>query len=191
MSENEALEIVKQELKPPRYAHTLRVVEESETLAKRFGANVEKAREAAIWHDYAKYRSLEEMTKIVYETDIDDSFAEIGGELLHAPVGSYLVKTEQGICDEDVLKAIRSHTTGRKDMSLLEKVVFLADYIEPGRSFPGLQAVREEAERDLDEACLLSIKNTITFLVNKQQPIHPDTFHAYNDFALRKLKGRN
>lgn len=76
---------------------------------------------------------------------------------------------------------VSCHTTGKKHMSVLDKVVFLADYIEPGRNFPGVDEVRETAETDLDKACLLALKNTIVFLVGRGRTVYPDTFHAYND----------
>ncbi|ARW46272.1 Nicotinate-nucleotide adenylyltransferase (plasmid) [Bacillus licheniformis] len=101
-------------------------------------------------------------------------------ELWHAPAGAALVKTEVGITDEDILSAIRFHTSGRPNMTLLEKVVYVADYIEPGRRFPGVEEVRTLAEEDLDSALIQALKNTITFLISKNQAVYPETVATYN-----------
>lgn len=111
-----------------------------------------------------------------------------GNEILHAFVGAYYVEKELGVSDEDVLNAIKYHTTGRADMTTIEKIVFLADYIEPGRTFHGVEEVRRTAENSLDQACFLALRNTINFLTTKKQPIYPATFEAYNKFA-RNIKG--
>lgn len=101
-------------------------------------------------------------------------------ELWHAPVGAYLVQREAGVQDEDILDAIRYHTSGRPGMTLLEKVIYVADYIEPNRAFPGVDEVRKLAETDLNQALIQSIKNTMVFLMKKNQPVFPDTFLTYN-----------
>lgn len=107
-------------------------------------------------------------------------------ELWHAPVGAYLVENEVGIHDRDVLQAIRYHTSGRPHMSLLEKIIYVADYIEPGRQFPGVDEVREVADNDLNEALLLSIQNSIIFLVKKKRAVFPLTLQTYNYFIHLK-----
>ncbi|BCE15522.1 hypothetical protein RSC3_02878 [Bacillus paralicheniformis] len=101
-------------------------------------------------------------------------------ELWHAPAGAALVKTEVGITDEDILSAIRFHTSGRPNMTLLEKVIYVADYIEPGRRFPGVEEVRTLAEEDLDLALIQALKNTMTFLISKNQAVYPETVATYN-----------
>ncbi|MFS8512340.1 MAG: bis(5'-nucleosyl)-tetraphosphatase (symmetrical) YqeK, partial [Planifilum fulgidum] len=92
------------------------------------------------------------------------------------------VREELGVDDEEVLNAIRSHTTGRPGMSLLEKVVFLADYIEPGRSFSGVEEVRRLAREDLDRAILKALDNTIVYLVERGFKVYPLTILTRNDF---------
>ncbi|UCZ54462.1 bis(5'-nucleosyl)-tetraphosphatase (symmetrical) YqeK [Bacillus shivajii] len=184
MNEIEALEAVKHALKTRRYEHTLRVTDEAETLARKYGANIKEARLAAILHDYAKYRPTEEMRRsIQMEKSLPNQLLDYGNEILHAFVGALYVKKELQIEDENILLAITYHTTGRKEMTLLEKIIFIADYIEPGRTFPGVEEVRTVAEKDLDKACFYALRNTIQFLVKKEQPVYPDTFEAYNYFA--------
>ncbi|MET3699315.1 predicted HD superfamily hydrolase involved in NAD metabolism [Bacillus oleivorans] len=185
MEREKALNVVKKQLKEERYIHTLGVVETAIKLAERYQVNPLEAELAAIFHDYAKYRPREEMRSIMIQEKMPDTLLQFHHELWHAPVGAYLVKTEVGIENERILDAIRSHTTGRPGMAELEKIIFLADYIEPGRSFPGVEEARKLAEENLDQAVLFALKNTIQFLLNKRQPIYPDTFHTYNYFLLK------
>ncbi|ANC77948.1 phosphohydrolase [Fictibacillus phosphorivorans] len=187
MERNKALEIVKKQLTEHRYIHTLGVEEASLVLAKKYGVDLKKAEIAAIFHDYAKFRPKEEMREIVRSERLSQDLLHYGNEVLHAPVGAYLVKKEVGITDEAILRAIYYHTTGNGAMTLLEKVIFLADYIEPNRNFPGVESVREMAENDLDQACLMAVRNTIAFLMKQNQKIYPLTFEAYNGL-LQEIK---
>lgn len=184
MNRNEALQLVKEQITDKRYVHTLGVAETAVLLAERFGADVEKAELAAIFHDYAKFRPKEEMKQIIMNQSMAKDLLNFHSELWHAPVGAYLVEQEAGITDREILAAIAYHTTGRVGMTLLEKVVYLADYIEPGRSFSGVDEVRETAKESLDLAMIQAIRNTIIFLMNKKQAIYPDTFRTYNDLIL-------
>src|SRR5690606_29604756 len=111
-------------------------------------------------------------------------------ELWHGPVASFMIEQEYGVEDEAIKKAIYYHTTGRANMSDLELIVFVADYIEPGRSFPGLDEVRDMAQKDLVGAAWMVSRNTINYLMEKKNSIYPDTFHAYNDLT-RLLNGGN
>lgn len=183
MDREQALLLVKEQITEHRYTHTLGVTDTAITLAKRYGADVKKAEMAAIFHDYAKFRSQEEMAAIIRQQKMDPQLLSFNSELWHAPVGAYLVHKEAGIEDEEILDAIRYHTSGRVGMTLLEKVIYVADYIEPGRHFPGVEEVRELAEEDLDKALIQSLKNTIQFLMKRDQPVFPDTFHTYNNLV--------
>ncbi|WP_017728433.1 bis(5'-nucleosyl)-tetraphosphatase (symmetrical) YqeK [Halalkalibacterium ligniniphilum] len=192
MERNKALQLVKPHLTEHRYTHTLGVVQAATELAERYGAPVKKAELAAIFHDYAKFRDRNEMRALVQTTLSCKDILDYGDELLHAPCGAYYVEHEIGILDEDVLRAICYHTTGRPNMSLLEKVVFLADYIEPGRHFKGVDEVREIAKNDLNEALIASLGNTIGFLSKRQQLIYPATLATYNQLIQeKKQKGGN
>lgn len=184
MNRNEALALVKVQLTEKRYVHTLGVAETAVELAICYGVDVEKAELAAIFHDYAKFRSKQEMKQIIIDQNMNQDLLDFQSELWHAPVGAYLVEQEAGIIDREILNAIAYHTSGRIGMTLLEKVVYLADYIEPGRSFSGVDEVRELAKQSLDKALLKTVKNTIKFLMKKKQAIYPDTFHMYNDLIL-------
>ncbi|MCY7778409.1 bis(5'-nucleosyl)-tetraphosphatase (symmetrical) YqeK [Bacillus haynesii] len=180
MKREEALSCVQEQLTEQRYIHTVGVMETAVKLAERFGADVKKAETAAIFHDYAKFRPKEEMKQIILDGGGPLEVLDFHHELWHAPAGAALVKTEVGITDEDILSAIRFHTSGRPNMTLLEKVIYVADYIEPGRRFPGVEEVRTLAEEDLDLALIQALKNTITFLISKNQAVYPETVATYN-----------
>ncbi|MCY8465088.1 bis(5'-nucleosyl)-tetraphosphatase (symmetrical) YqeK [Bacillus atrophaeus] len=183
MNREEALACVKQQLTEHRYIHTIGVMNTAIELAERFGADSKKAETAAIFHDYAKFRPKEEMKQIIIRENMPEHLLSYNPELWHAPVGAYLAEKEAGITDGEVLDAIRFHTSGRPDMTLLDKVIYVADYIEPGRKFPGVDDVRELAETDLNQALIQSLKNTMIFLMKKNQPVSPDTFATYNSLV--------
>jgi predicted HD superfamily hydrolase involved in NAD metabolism len=185
MNREEALRLVKEQITEHRYQHTLGVMETSIALAERYGADPKKAELAAIFHDYAKFRPKEEMKEIILSQQMDPALLSYNSELWHAPVGAYLVEKEAGITDREILDAIRYHTAGRVNMTLLDKIVFLADYIEPGRAFPGVDEVRDTAKKNLDQAVIEALRNTIFFLMKKNQAVYPDTFHTYNDLILK------
>lgn len=182
----EALEIVKEKLKPKRYEHTIRVMDTAVSLAKHYGVNEKKIELAAILHDYAKYRSPDEMRRWVIKEKLPQDILEYNDELLHGPVGSKMIEHELGVKDDLIQNAIYYHTTGKRNMTLFEKIIFIADYIEPGRQFPGVEAVREVVYKDIHEACYMAATNTILFLMEMEQPIYPDTFQLYNE---RYIKG--
>ena len=188
MDRNKALEVVKEQLTEKRYVHTLGVVETSVELARKYDVDEKKAELAAVFHDYAKFRPKEEMKNIILQEQLEAELLNHHHELWHAPVGAILVHREAGIDDPKILQAIRYHTTGHPQMNNLDKVVFLADYIEPGRSFPGVEQVRELAKQSLNQAVLQALRNTIKFLIDKQQPIYPDTFETYNVILKKKYE---
>jgi predicted HD superfamily hydrolase involved in NAD metabolism len=181
-----ALKLVKDQITEHRYQHTLGVVETAVRLAEQYGADKEKAEIAAAFHDYAKFRPKEEMREIIINQNMPKDLLDYNTELWHAPVGAFLVEKEAGVTDIEILDAIRYHTSGRPNMTLLDKIIYLADYIEPGRHFPGVEEVRELAKEDLNKALIRSIQNTIIFLMKKNQPIYPDTFLTYNSLVNSK-----
>ncbi|AXF54659.1 bis(5'-nucleosyl)-tetraphosphatase (symmetrical) YqeK [Salicibibacter kimchii] len=181
-------EKVRQVLPKERYNHTLGVMQTAVALAKRHGVDQEKAELAALLHDYAKPLPKEELVAVLKKHEPAENFSEYGGVLLHAPAGAYMVEEAFGIEDTEIFSAIYWHTTGRPQMSLFEKVIFLADYMEPGRSFPGLEEVRKLAEVDVDEALLVTYTNTIQHLLAGKRMVHPMTVAAYNDAIGEKNK---
>lgn len=180
MDKEQALKLVKPHLSQKRYQHTKRVLTTALELAQRYDVDEEETMLAAVFHDYAKYRPLDEMSHIIKQNDLPLDLLSFHHELWHGPVASILVETEIGITNQQVKDAIYWHTTGRGNMSELEKVVYLADYIEPGRSFPGLSLIQQKAKEDLDEACFMAVRNTIQFLLERERLIYPETINMYN-----------
>ncbi len=113
---------------------------------------------------------------------------DYNAELWHGPVASILIQERFDIHDEEIVLAVRYHTSGRENMSLLEKVVCLADYIEPSRQFPGVEEIREIAEQDIDEALRLALDGTIQFLIKKKMKIYPLTMIARNNLLKNREK---
>ncbi|ABK87141.1 hydrolase, HAD superfamily [Bacillus thuringiensis str. Al Hakam] len=180
MNREEALHIVKQQMHEKRYIHTIGVMETAIELAKLYGVDEKKAEVAAIFHDYAKCRAISEMEEIIKSEDLPKDLLCYNKELWHAPVGAYLVEKEVGITDPEILQAITYHTSGHEKMTMLDKVIYVADYIEPGRKFPGVEEARKLAYADINQALLFALKRTIQFLMEKNQTIYPLTFQTYN-----------
>lgn len=178
------IELAKEKVKPhltkERYEHSLRVAETAKMLADRFGEDVRKLELAGVLHDYAKYRPQEELARWIKSSTLPKDLLAFHHELWHGPVGALLIEKELGIKDKVIQGAIRYHTTGAANMNKFEMIIFLADYIEPGRSFPGVNEVRKVAENNLQQACWMALSNTIHFLVGKGATVYPDTFYAYN-----------
>ncbi|MHA6252181.1 bis(5'-nucleosyl)-tetraphosphatase (symmetrical) YqeK [Oceanobacillus sp. CAU 1775] len=188
MEFNEAVAAVKAMLSEKRFSHTMRVVEVAESLAKRYNAQVGKVKLAAVFHDYAKEFPLDELKRLILSSDLPKDLLDFHFELWHGPVGAVVVQEKYGIVDEDILSAIRYHTTGKASMSQIDKIIYLADYIEPGRNFPGLTEVRQAANENLDLACWLISRNTLQHLLNKEVTLYPDSVFAYNDLH-KKMEG--
>lgn len=175
------VEATKSQLTPARWEHTLRVAETAVELAKREQVDPNRADIAAILHDYCKFWPAEELVSWIKQYQLPEDLLHYNKELWHAPVGAEVARVKWGISDEDILNAIRYHTSGRPRMSKLEKIIYLADYIEPGRRFPGVDEVRELAQMDLDQAVLQAMNNSIIFLIERRQKVYPLTMLARND----------
>lgn len=175
-------------LSPKRYQHTLGVVKAAKELAGRYGADIESAEIAALFHDYCKNMNLQEYEDYISRYGIVfDEISYGNRELMHGRIARYIAEKEYGVYDEDILNAVEYHTTGRKQMSLLEKVIALADYIEEGRGFPGAEEIRRIAKEDIDRALLFAMEGTLRHLIEKNQLIHIDTIEARNSL-IRQIK---
>ncbi|WP_308638807.1 bis(5'-nucleosyl)-tetraphosphatase (symmetrical) YqeK [Paenibacillus silvisoli] len=184
MHRDEMMAKVKAEMPERRWTHTLGVMETAVILAGRFGADAEKADRASILHDVAKYWPTSRMEAIIREEGLPGDLLSYDKELWHAPVGAFVAERDFGVDDVEILDAIRYHTSGRERMTLMDKVVCLADYMEPGRDFPGVQQIRALAERDLDKALLAGFDSTISYLLQQGKRIYPLTIAARNDLLL-------
>lgn len=173
-------------LNTQRYQHTLGVEEVAVQLAKHYQVSEKQARIAALLHDCAKGLSKFHLLRKLEGSDIVDDMELQVESLMHGPVGAIIAQEEFGINDEQILRAIRYHTTGSTEMSILEKIIFIADYIEPNRCCPGIDEVRELAFSDLDQAIILAAGRTIIYQVNRNNPIHLRTMEMRNALLSRK-----
>ncbi|HBT73842.1 MAG TPA: phosphohydrolase [Lysinibacillus sp.] len=126
------------------------------------------------------------MKNIVIDVILDPQLIGWGSELRHGPVGAYIAQSEFGITDDELLNAIRFHTTGRVGMSRLEKIIFVADMIEPNRRFDGVERLRKKAQKNLDKAMSACVRHTLAFLIDTKQPIYPLSIECYNDTMNRE-----
>jgi len=163
-----------------RFTHCLRVEEVSRGLAAEYGADVAKAGLAGLLHDYAKERSDQEFIDEIKSKQLDPDLLNYNNAIWHGIVGAEIIKDELNIADEDVLNAIRRHTVGSTHMTQVDKCVFVADFIEPKRDFPGIDEARKYAEKSLDSAVAYELKHSIEHLVDKNREIYPATFDSYN-----------
>lgn len=170
-----------------RYNHSVNVSKEAVRLAKKYGADVEKAAIAGILHDVTKEFDEQKQLQIfdsgdIILTDVEKSTSK----LWHAISGSVYVQTELGITDCDIINAIRYHTTGRANMSLLEKIIFLADFTSEERDYPDVEVIREKADKSLEEGMLYGIQFTLSVLLARQGCISEDALGAYNEIILNR-----
>ncbi len=171
---------VEKRLSPKRFAHTLGTVECAVGLARRFGADEEKARLAALLHDVTKEWSSSEQLNFFSKHGIMICNAQkLTPQLFHAISGAIVAKETFGM-DDAVCDAIRSHTTGRVGMSVLEQVLWLADLIEPGRDFPGVEEIRAIAKEDLSRAVCAGMSHSIAFLLEHDRLIDTQMVDARN-----------
>ena len=186
MTEEEAIEKLKGLISEDRLEHVLAVKNEAVRLAKRFGVDVEKARWAGLLHDCAKGLSNNNLLQKAKEFGIviSDVYKDEPA-LLHAPVGAEIAKREFGIEDEEILKAIKVHTLGSSKMSTLDKVVFLADHIEPNRECETIDLLRKHIKKDtkgrtLNDAVRTACEDTIRYHLDLGETIHPQTIKTRN-----------
>lgn len=176
-------------LSPRLQAHVRRTEEAARVLAERFGLDVESASPAALLHDIAREKSGEELLKLARDYRLTIGRLEKQAPmLLHGPVAAAILRWQYGLRDPAVLHAIAWHATGRVGMSELEKVILVADKMESGRDFPGVEEVRKLAERDLDAATIRVLDQTILYVIGKGGLLHPATVEARNDLLARRGK---
>lgn len=176
---------LKKELDSKRYEHTLGVEFTASALAMRYGEDIDKARLAGLLHDCAKCLTNKKRLSICEKNNIEISLVELNNPfLLHSKVGKYLAQKKYGIDDPGVLSAIEFHTTGKPNMSLLEKIVFIADYIEPGRKqAANLNEIRQLAFVDIDKCLIKILGDTLTYLKASGNELDPNTEETYNFYC--------
>lgn len=181
---------LKKHLTKERYHHTVGVAYTAMSMAMKYNPQPDnnefmiKAEIAGLLHDCAKCMDNDKKIRICNKNQI--SYSKIEAEnpyLLHGKVGAYIARKEFDILDEDILNTITWHTTGRPDMSLLEKIIFVADYIEPSRRpIPELNLIRQLAFTDIDQAVIKILENTLKYLNEKGNPIDDMTQKTYDSY---------
>lgn len=187
MNEEQYEEIVRSRLSDKRFQHSMNVAKAAEELAVLNGVDPKKARLAGILHDIMKEAPPEEQLKVMGDSGIMLTDVErFAPKLWHAMAGAAFLKNILGVVDQEILDAVRYHTTGRARMSVLEKIVFVADFISDERDYEGVQELREAARHGLQDAVMAGLVFTIQDLSQNQKPIHPDSFAAYNAEVLAR-----
>lgn len=187
MGIDEIKEKLQKMLSPKRFAHSVHVMEASRRLAEKYGEDPEKAAMAGLIHDCARDLGKTETIMLCskYGIAIDD-IMQCQPELLHGKVGAFLARDIFGVNCHQILAAVSEHTMGREGMERLSSIVFIADYIEAGRVYPGVEAVRKAAEESLEKAIVAGIDNTIEYILAKGNLLHPQTV-ATRNWALGRL----
>ncbi len=172
---------VKSRLSPGRFLHTLGVAETASSLAKKYGADQEKVKVAALLHDIAKPLGAEELVEVCASDGNPGSETEKAStSVLHARAGAVIAERDFGIHDPEILDAIRYHTTGRPGMSLIEKIIFVADFIEPGRNkAPNLDRIRKESGLDLNRCVCMIAHDTLQYLRDSGAVVDERTEQTY------------
>jgi predicted HD superfamily hydrolase involved in NAD metabolism len=173
---------LKEMLGEERLEHSVNTSKVARRLAIKYNYNADKAEVAGLLHDCAKdldYKSLEKMV-LKYNIELDEIIQKIP-KLLHPLVGAAIAKKEFNIQDPVILKAIKAHSTGAAQMSLLDKIIFLSDKIEPLRNMNGVEEVRKIAEKDLNGAVLIALDKGLICLISKGSLIHPISIEARNN----------
>jgi predicted HD superfamily hydrolase involved in NAD metabolism len=180
---------MKEALNEDRFEHTLGVMYTAESLAMRYGVDMTKAAVAGLLHDCAKCIPSAQKLKLCKKNNIEmTEMEEKNPSLLHAKLGAYLAKEKYGVDDPEILSAITWHTTGKPDMSMLDIIIYMADYIEPNRDkAPNLKQIRKLCFENIEEALYQVLEGTLEYLGNRPDMIDPMTKISY-DFYKWKLK---
>lgn len=171
---------IENNLNERRLKHTYSVVNEAKKLAEHYGEDAEKAEIAALFHDMYRSTPVSVLNMYVRQLGLQNNILD-NPNLSHGKIAAVIMKRDYGIVDKDILNAVSYHTTGRAGMSKLEKIIFLADAIEPGRNYPTVEEIRKLAYIDLNKACISSLERTVEYIKGIGEYLDPDTINAIND----------
>ena len=171
-----------------RFDHSLGVMQTAVELAKHYGADIKKTATAALLHDCAKNYAHSEMFELCERYGVElDEISKASPGLIHGFLGAKIAQKYYGIEDKEIYDAIYYHTVGKPDMSLITKIIYIADGIEPGRTYDGVERIRDIVYEDIDRALVLQIDYTIHSVINRGGLIHTNTIDTRNLY-LRKLR---
>ena len=182
-SRKELIAKVKEQVSEKRFKHILGVEQAALEVARANDYELEKASVAALVHDYAKERSDSEFKALIVQTGLEQDLLNWNNFIWHGVVGAEIIKKELKITDEEILNAVRRHTVGAKEMTMLDQIVYVADYIEPGRDFPGVDQARQLAAESLRAAVEFETKHTLLYLMNNDKTIYPAAILTYNAYV--------
>lgn len=178
---DEYISVIRERLSDYRFNHSLCVAKSAKILARRYGADEEKAELAGILHDSMKESSKKEQLKVIEMAGMSLTELELSQKkFYHQTSGAAFAKAVLKIDDEEILDAIRYHTTGRANMTLMEQIVYLADFISEDRDYDDVEIMRQKVEAGKEEGLLYATRYTIVSVINSGKLLHPDTVDAYN-----------
>ncbi|MBR1646762.1 MAG: bis(5'-nucleosyl)-tetraphosphatase (symmetrical) YqeK [Selenomonadaceae bacterium] len=188
MTVDEMRRELQRRLKKSRFAHSIGVANTAVTLAKKFGVDETKAYIAGLLHDCAREFENDELPAQAERYGIEIGEVERAMPLLlHAYIGAKMITDIYGVDDAEISQAIHRHTVGAPNMTVLDKIIYFADMIEPNRNYPGVENLRALVdEKSLDEILLTALSESIIFVVQKNSLVHPDTVAARNFLLLNK-----
>ena len=169
-----------------RFEHCIGVSRTAKRLAELNQYDADKAALAGFIHDYAKQVSVKEYREVIKTKGFDRDLLSWNRSIWHGIVGTYFIQRDLKINDSEILTAVRRHTTADVKMTTLDKIVFMADYIEPGRSFPGVEEARKITYANLDKGVGYQLAHTLEFLIEKRDKIYPRTLDAYNVWGIKE-----
>lgn len=184
-SQETLLSKVEAKLKPKRFEHVKRVADTAVSLAAKYGADTSRAWIAGIVHDYAKQLPDAAFKQVIADQKLDPDLLSYGNGIWHGEVGVYFIEKDLQIHDAAILSAVAKHTVGADEMSDLDQIIFIADFIEPGRDFPGVDEARTAAQTSLKAGVSYELTATMAFLIEQRQPIYPKTLTSYNAWVNR------
>lgn len=180
---------IKSMTKESRFLHSKGVEETAAKLAKHYGENVQKASLAGLMHDCVKNLPLEEMLRLAKYLGCElDWVTKNEAKLIHAPLGAYYAKKVFGINDDEIFDAIYYHTTAKADMPMLTKIIYIADVVEPNRTYKGVDEIRKLAFENIDLAILKAINFTIGKIIQSGRMLHSETINARNYLIAKGVK---
>ncbi|EHJ51995.1 bis(5'-nucleosyl)-tetraphosphatase (symmetrical) YqeK [Streptococcus macacae] len=183
MTREQLLEKIKEKVSQKRLRHMIGVEKASIYLAEINHYDTEKAGLAGLLHDYAKKLPDQAFLELIDKYGLDPQLKKWGNNIWHGMVGIYKIQEDLGLQDQEILHAIEIHTVGSHQMSTLDKIVYVADYIECNRDFPGVDKARAIAEKSLDRAVAYETARTVAFLASKGLKIYPQTLETYNAYV--------
>lgn len=189
LDEKEIIDKLQKSLTTKRFGHSMRVVDTALKLAKIYNCDLKKTKIAAMLHDCAKCYECDQSLELCqkYNVVLDDQTSK-GHQLIHAVLGAKIAEIEYGVDDSEILSAIACHTTGKANMTMLDKIIWLADYIEPARDFEDIDKIRELAYTDINKSILFAFEKTLEFLIAKGKDLHPSTKSAKESIVNEENK---